>query len=155
MAMRRLLPLVALVLAGGLVLGPSLAGAQSDGQETLVVIATPLRFEFVDLGRSGQSPGDIVLVKDALWDESQATRVGTNWLECTHDFRTVAICTAVSRIDGRGSLTGTGAVDITARRITFPVTGGTGDFQNVTGEVHATLGEETDRLEFHLSGVRP
>jgi hypothetical protein len=154
--MRRLLPPLALVLVGGLVLGPTLAGAQTDGQETLVVVSTPLRVEFIDRGRAGESPGDVIVAKEAWWDESQTTRVGTSWFECTVDFRTVAICTAAARIDGRGWLTGSGAVDLTAQRFTFPITGGTGDFQNVTGEVHEVdLDEETQRLEFHLFGVRP
>jgi hypothetical protein len=154
--MRRLLPLLALVLVGGLVLGPTLAGAQTDGRETIVVVSTTLRVKLVDLGPAGESPGDVILAKEAWWDESQTTRVGTSWFECTLDFRTMAICTAAGRIDGRGWLTGTGAVDLTAERFTFPITGGTGDFQNVTGEVHETdLAEGTQRLEFHLFGVRP
>lgn len=154
--MRRLLPLAALVLVGGLVLGPTLAGAQSDGQETLVIVSTPLRMKLVDLGPAGESPGDVFLAKEAFWDESQATRLGTSWFECTIDFGTVALCTAAARIDGRGWLTGTGAVDLTAERFTFPITGGTGDFQNVTGEVHEMdIDQERQRLEFHLFGARP
>jgi hypothetical protein len=154
--MRRLLPLLALVLVGGLVLGPTLAGAQTDGRETLVAVSTTLRVKLVDHGPAGESPGDVILFQEALWDESQTTRLGTSWVECTLDFRTVAICTAAVKIDGRGWLTGTGAVELTVDRFTFPVTGGTGDFQNVTGEVHATsIDQETTRFEFHLFGVRP
>ena len=156
MAMRKLLPLVALVLAGGLVLGPTLAGAQSDGRETFVLVSTALRVRFLDLGPRGESPGDVFVFKDAWWDESRTTRLGTSWVECTLDFGTVAICTATGRIDGRGLLTGTGAVDVTAERYTFPVTGGTGDFQTVSGQVQETvLDQETTVLEFRLFGVKP
>jgi hypothetical protein len=154
--MRRLLPVVALVVAGGLLLAPSFAGAQTGGQETLVLISTTLRAEQIDLGASGESPGDLAVFKEALWNEAQTARVGTDWVECTADFGTAAVCTVGSRITGRGMLTGTGVVDFQAQSFVFPITGGTGDFQNVTGEVHVTFqDQEASRLVFHLSGTRP
>ena len=155
--MRRLLPLVALMLAGGLLLGPTLAGAQGDGSENLVVLSKTLRIRHVDHAPSGETPGDVFLFKYAFWDESGTNRLGTAWVECTLDFGTVAICTAAVRIDGRGWITGTGGIsNLSAPQFTFPVTGGTGDFRDVTGEVRAAaVDEETIIFEFRLGGVRP
>jgi hypothetical protein len=144
------------MLAGALFIGPSLAGAQSSGDETIVAVAKLLRVRQVDLGPSGESPGDLLIFKDALWNEAQTTRIGTDWVACTLNFGGVAVCTAGFKIQGRGSLTGSGAEDLTAANFAFPITGGTGDFRNVTGELHVafTATQEIATLTFRLSGVR-
>jgi hypothetical protein len=152
--MRKLLAPIALILVAVFIVGSvSLAGAQAEGDETLVAVSQTLRFKFIDLGRPGDSPGDFFVEKDALWNEDQTERIGTNWVKCTLDFGTAAICIAAVNVFNRGQLTGTGAVS-GAESFLFPVTGGTGDFQHVTGEVRVTfLDEETARFEFDLSGV--
>jgi hypothetical protein len=155
--MRKLLLPVALVLAGGLVFGPTLAGAQNDRGETLVVVSKTVQVKHVDLEPSGETPGDIFLFRYAFFDEPpNEPPVGTAWVKCTLHFGTVAVCTAAVRIFDRGAITGTGAIpDLRAQRFTFPVTGGTGDFQNVSGEVHArAIDERTIVFTFHLSDVR-
>jgi hypothetical protein len=153
--MRKLLALIAAVLVTGLLVGSvSPVGAQAGGDETIVVVAQSVRFKFIDLGRQGDSPGDMLIIKDAVWNEAQTERVGTDWVKCTLDFATTAVCTVVVKFNGRGTLTGTGAINFQAESFVFPVTGGTGDFQHVTGEVHVTfIAEDTTRDEFHLSGV--
>jgi dirigent-like protein len=156
--MRRLFPFVAMLLAGSLLLGPSLAGAQADGDETIVVVAKVVRFAQVDLGAAGETPGDVIVFKDALWDEAETDRVGTDWVECTLDFGTVAICNAVFRLSGRGTLASTGVADFRRQSFAVPITGGTGDFQHVTGQVQVTFQDETQEvatLRFSLSGTTP
>jgi hypothetical protein len=153
--MRKLLALIAAILVTGLLVGSvSPVGAQAGGDETLVVVAQTLRSKFIDLGRQGESPGDMFIFKEAVWNEAQTERVGTGWVKCTLDFATTAVCTVADKINGRGTLTGTGAPNLQAGSFAFPVTGGTGDFQHVTGEAHVTFtAEDTTRTEFHLSGV--
>lgn len=153
--MRKLLTLIAAVLVTGLLVGSmSPVGAQAGGDETLVVVAQTVRFKFIDLDRHGESPGDKVIIKDAVWNETQTERVGTDWIVCTLDFGTTAVCTVAVKINGRGTLTGTGAPNLQVGSFVFPVTGGTGDFQHVTGQVRVTFtAEDISRLEFHLSGV--
>jgi hypothetical protein len=147
------------MLAAGLVVGTivasmSMASAQTDGTETFTLVAKVARVEIVDVGAEGESPGDVVVIKNRLWDENQQNRVGTNWIECTRNFGAVVTCTLGVEITGRGQLTGTGFVRQTAESFDFPITGGTGDFANVSGWVHVTAQPQDQELEeFHLNNV--
>lgn len=155
--MRKLLPFVATALVAAVFVGStSLVGTAGPGEETFTVVSTLLRFKEIDVGRSGPSPGDFFIEKDTLWNEGETQRVGADWIKCTFDFANTSICTVAVKINGRGQLTGTGAVKATGPTpsFAFPVTGGTGDFRHVTGEVQVTF-EADDRatLEFHLAGT--
>jgi len=151
--LRKALPMLAVgVVAGIIIASMSIASAQT-GSETITVVAKTVKFKAVDLGTTGQSPGDLVVIKNGLWDSNQH-RVGTNWINCTQSFGEVAVCTAAVQIDGRGQLTGTGKVPLNGQSFDFPITGGTGDFSNVTGWVHVTSqGQNQELEEYHLSNV--
>jgi hypothetical protein len=149
----KLLTLATAALLVGLVGGSmTLASAQSEG-ETLTAIEKELRAKFVDLENPGPSPGDLAVAKNALWNEGETERIGTDWVQCTLNFKEVATCTVGADFFGRGNLTGTGAIDLAAESFTFPITGGTGDFQKVRGEVHVSIIDETMHVEFHLFGT--
>lgn len=141
------------VIAGLIVGSLSLASAQDSGSETLVVIAQPAREQFVDLGVEGESAGDMFVFKETLWDEDQQTRLGTSWVDCTLNFGGVAVCKGALQLEGRGHLTGTGAVRLAATSFSFPITGGTGDFANVTGWARITSIQDGERIVIHLNNV--
>lgn len=153
--MRRLLPIVATSLIAAVLIGSTaFVGSAGPGEETFIVIAKVLKAHDVDLDPAGESPGDVVVIKDALWDEGETRRVGSDWIECTLDFGTTAICTASIRISGRGNLTGTGAIDVTAQAFSFPITGGTRDFRHVTGDIRVTFeSPDVSAYAFHLRGT--
>jgi hypothetical protein len=153
---RRLLIGLLVVVLAGLATGPlAVSSAQGGGtSETLTVILKFLRFKVIDLGKAGESPGDVLIFKDALWDESETERIGTDWGECTINFGGVATCNITSSIDGRGTITGTGVVSFADEVRVMPITGGTGDFAQVSGETELTVvDEETERIVFRLFGV--
>lgn len=152
--MRRVLPIIATMLIAAAIVGTTsfVGGAGSRG-ESFTVIGRFLQAEDIDVGAPGDSPGDYFIEKDALWNEAESERVGWDVVKCTFDFGTTALCTVGVRLFGRGQLTGTGLVDASSMSFTFPVTGGTGDFRNVTGHVRVTQIKDGERLEFHLSGT--
>jgi hypothetical protein len=152
---RRLLTGVLVVVLIGLATAPlTVSSAQVGPSETLTVILTFLKFKPIDLGAPGESPGDVVLFKDALWDETQTERIGTDWGECRLNFGGVYTCNITSEIDGRGTITGTGAMSFADEERVVPVTGGTGDFRNASGEsVLTVLGPESEMIVFHLFGT--
>ena len=152
--LRKVVPMLAAgVVVGMIIASISLASTQTNGSETITVLAKTVKFKAVDLDTTGQSPGDLVVIKNALWDENQH-RVGTNWINCTQSFGDVAVCTAAVQFGDRGQLTGTGKVPLNAQSFDFPITGGTGDFSNVTGWVHVTSqGQGKELEEYHLNNV--
>lgn len=152
--MRRLLPIVATMLIAAVVVGTtSFIGGAGGGGESFTVVGRFLQAEDIDVGAPGASPGDYFIEKDALWNEAETERVGWDVIKCTFDFGTTALCTVGLRFFGGGQLTGTGVVEATSKSFTFPVTGGTGDFRDVTGYVRVTQIKDGERLEFHLSGI--
>ena len=152
--MRRLLPLVATMLIVAVVVGTTtLVGGAGSGAESFTVVSTTQHSQEIDVGAAGESPGDFFIDKSALWNEAEE-RVGSDVVKCTLDFGTTGICTVALRFFGRGQLTGTGLVDFTSQSFSFPITGGTRDFQDVTGQVRVTFeSQERATLQFHLSGT--
>jgi hypothetical protein len=146
---------ILVVVLTALVAGPmSASSAQEGPSETLTVILKFLRFKVIDVGRHGESPGDVVIFKDALFDETGTERIGTDWGECRLNFGGVYTCNITASIDGRGTITGTGAVSFAEEPRLFPITGGSGDFQQASGESELTVVDaETERIVFHLFGT--
>lgn len=152
--MRKLLPIAATMLIAAVIVGTTtFVGGAGSGGESFTIVGRFLQAENIDVGASGGSPGDYFIEKDALWNEAETERVGWSVVKCTFDFGTTALCTVGLRFFGRGQLTGTGVVDATSKSFTFPVTGGTGDFRDVTGYVRVTQIKDGELLEFHLSGT--
>lgn len=152
---RKLFTGVLVVLLLGLATVPMTASsAQVGPSETLTVILKFLKFKVIDLGAKGDSPGDLVLFKDALWNKTETERIGTDWGECTLNFGGVFTCSITSEIDGRGTITGTGAVSFAEDPRVFPLTGGTGDFDQASGEATLTaVDAQTEMVEFTLFGT--
>ena len=152
--MRRVLPIVAIALITAVVVSStSLIGGAAGGGGSFTVVSRPQQSELVDVGASCDSPCDYFIEKAALWNEAETDRVGSDVVKCTLDFGTMALCTAALRFAGRGQLTGTGLVDFTSKSFSVPITGGTGDFRHVTGQVRVTPIKDGEILEFHLSNL--
>ena len=154
--MRRLLPVVATSLIAAILVGSTaLVGTAGPGEETFTVVTKVLKAQDVDVGPAGESAGDFVVIKDAVWNDAETQRIGSDWIKCTFDFGTTAICTVAFKISGRGQLTGTGAVDLSRQSFSFPITGGTGDFRHATGDARVTFeaGGGAAVIEFHLRGT--
>lgn len=132
------------VVAGGVTM--ALATANITAPETIVVTETTLKEKFVDVGRPGPSPGDSFFDLDSLTDETDGTRVGTLRGQCTIHFGGWALCRGAFLIGDRGEIFAEGAVRFTEETTTFdvPITGGTGDFDNVRGSIHAEFTSETE-----------
>lgn len=98
----------------------------------------------IDLDGRGPQPGDYCVFRDFLVRSGR--RVGTNAVIATLQFpfteRVFTNQWEVSlKLPGRGEITAAGRVQFTEAGIrgrTLAITGGTGHFQNVRGELHLT-----------------
>jgi hypothetical protein len=138
-------------LAGGTLIAN--AGADITAPETFTVIGTTIRDRFADVGKHGFSSGDTFSSVERMTNEADDTRVGTGRIRCTVHIGPWAICVGTFAIDDRGEIIAEGMVPLSEDVTTFdvPVTGGTGDFANVRGEVHVEpLSETEERDTFEL-----
>ena len=71
--------------------------------ETLVVIQSPPRQQYVDLGAPGPSPGDLLEFASTLANQA-GTPVGDLHIACTQNFDQVAVCVGIFNLSGRGKL---------------------------------------------------
>jgi hypothetical protein len=139
-AMRtRFVSVVGLVCLLGLIGGTVVANAGADitSPETFTLVGTTIKDRFVDVGKHGFSPGDVNMFVERLTDETDAV-VGKARIQCTSHVGPWAICIGTFNITGRGEIVGEGIVPFGPDATSFdvPVTGGTGDFSNVRGEVN-------------------
>jgi hypothetical protein len=90
------------------------------------------KFTFVDVGRHGDSPGDYGVFRDAILN-SKGQRVGTIDVQCIAAY--ADHCRGSIRIAGRGQITFDGMTPLGRDPDHFAVTGGTGVFTGVGGEL--------------------
>ena len=78
--------------------------------------------------------------------------MGKTRTECTIQIGSWAICTGTVDITGRGQIVGEGMVPLAdVETFDFPITGGTGEFNNVRGEMHVEpISDTEERLTFDL-----
>ena len=150
---KRLVSVVGLVCLLGLVGGTVVANAGADitSPETFTLVGTTIKDRFVDVGKQGNSPGDLIVFVNRLTDETD-TVVGKARIECTAHIGQWAICIGTFNITGRGEIVGEGMVPLGPDTTSFdvPVTGGTGDFSNVRGEVTVTPTDTGEADAFSL-----
>ena len=155
------------------IFGVTFAGANSSkiaAEETLTLTTKQTNGQLSDIGPRGLSAGDVFSYRSALYEHGQ--KIGVENGNCGPHFPISAhhlrfLCSAVSSdIFGRGQIlsAGTFTLDVTAGAlrhgkktfasavqdsdITFAITGGTGQFQNVRGEIHAS--STSNKESFHL-----
>ncbi len=153
-----IVPVVAVVLALG---GVTLASASSDERasdgdaKVIKLFAVTVQQADLDLPPEGESLGDRFVFSDDLYREKGGEQVGTNVGECTFlrrdtDARSVSIqCLATFSLDGKGQITVQGLITFvetqtTPEPLTVAVTGGTGDFAGVGGELTVEEVSETE-----------
>ena len=114
----------------------------------------------VDVGDPGAGPGDYAVFRyDVFTQGKSPTRVGDAFVKCVTQFPPAGSqCEAVTRLPGRGDITfqGLAPQDLT-QDYALAITGGTGDFSNVRGEllIHTvSLAPLTQRFTLDLFGVR-
>jgi hypothetical protein len=149
----KLVAVAGLVCLLGVIGGTMVANAGSDitSPETFTLVGTTVKDRFADVGKPGPSPGDVVVFVDQLKDEAGAD-VGKARIQCTFHVGPWAICTAVFRITDRGDIVAAGLAPfgkLNPPPFDVAVTGGTGDFANVRGEIHVEVTKtgERDTLE--------
>jgi hypothetical protein len=139
----------------GVIGGTVVANARTSitSPESFTVIGTQTKGKGVDVGKKGPSPGDSFFFVEQLTDEEGAD-VGKARIECTQHVGPWAICTGTFDITDRGEIVGAGMVpfgpNVDMPLFDVPVTGGTGDFANVRGEVHVEPTETGERDTFDL-----
>ena len=137
-----LVTLAAVLLAVAITALASATGRDSDhrGVEVLKLDFANVSVTEADLGREGFSQGDRITLLDTLFEGGE--RVGELGVDCVVvdlDGQTgaTAQCLATATLSG-GQITAQGLISFTddpIQRFTLAVTGGTGDYRTVGGEV--------------------
>ena len=145
----------ATLLLGAMVVGTTLTVASAGGNEVeLRFRAKTTEQTFLDLGEKGDSLGDQFIFHDVLRQAGQ--RVGHDGGVCTltsvEGGQAQCLVTAYlseGQITIQGLIVETGQ---TPERFTFAVTGGTGQYEGASGEVHVIQMTETQaRIIIHLA----
>ncbi len=144
-----------LALVGVLGMGVASASDSARSASTLnfQVVVRDADLTYVDVGPAGDSVGDMLVRNSPLFNRSNTRRVGRSPISCVIvDLQRPPRCNADARLR-RGTIALQG--ELGQPRFLFAVTGGTGAFQNASGEAHGTvLAPDRVRLTFHLRGVR-
>ena len=134
--------------------GQSVSIESHEGGQTIRVRDVTINEKFINVDGRGFQPGDYDVFRTALMKNGR--RVGILLGKCTVQFpsnrRTfTSQCDASATFFRRGEITFAGRVQYTENEPdpdpTLAITGGTGHFQNVRGEVHVT---SRTSLVFHL-----
>ncbi|MDH5224778.1 MAG: dirigent protein [Actinomycetota bacterium] len=141
---------IAIAVATGLLLAavaigtiPAGAGA---GPTVITVVERATTDKVIDVGRRGDSPGDLLTFANRLFDETNTTKVGRDQGSCIRISRNRGLwqCSWTSFLEG-GSLTVEGPF-FDDRESDLAITGGTGAYSAATGSMH--LGFRDDPAEF-------
>jgi len=122
---------------------PAITGAQTPTTHDITVREKVRLVKFVHVkpGKSGDrlGPGDRVITKQALFDESNA-EIGAFFTDCVsigpaaQVFKATLQCTSTYRLRD-GQIVTTGVVRLSASGIRFPIVGGAGAYSSARGEV--------------------
>ena len=130
-----------------------------EGGQTLIVREREVRSKFINVDGSAFGPGDYFLFKNRLL--RKGVRVGRDNIMCTFHFpateqRATLLCEGTFTFNGTGGIR-RGKVEV-AGTFSFgpnapetqaiPITGGTGHYQNVRGEIHVPT--EGNTVVLHL-----
>ncbi len=131
---------------------PAEAGAVAPD---LQVTAKPWTEYFVDNGPRGESPGDKFGFTEKLFQHGE--RVGRDAVECTVKRVTrrsfTMQCVGTMTMRGRGQITIQGAItfsETSGDSFSLAVTGGTGEFSGVNGEMVVVDRDGPDRYKFYF-----
>lgn len=137
--MRRKLALVVagLMVAGGGVIASFVASPSATAATTLTVIEHYGKNTFVDLGKPGYSRGDLSTFHNKIYDEADATRVGSDQGTCTvistkqHSWE----CVFTVFVEGGNSSITVETPFYDFKNSVGAVTGGTGTYSGASGTI--------------------
>jgi len=140
-----------IVIAAGGIAGARASSDSAQGQTMTVVQRAPDQ-AFQDFGPPGPTPGDILVFRSDLFDETNTTPLGDLHIQCVLNFGNKAVCVGIFSFTGRGQL----AVDALPEfplPVTGIVTGGNGEFQRTRGQADIEPQPDgTTVITFHLFG---
>ena len=117
--------------------------------QTLVVVERETNGKFIDVDGQGFTNGDYVMFRDDLFNRNETKKIGFDTVQCIFAFRN-ALCTGSFWFEGKGQITGSGLAP-DARKFVIPITGGSGRYANVRGDVLIEeLRGNRSRLTFRL-----
>ena len=134
-----------LIVAGGV----TVASASSDitTAKTIHFLARQTSFSFVDVGKKGFSFGDYYVATEDLLQAGK--KIGHDAFKCTFVSDADTLCEA-AYVLAKGQITTQGDVLPPARHFNVAVTGGTGIYQNVRGQLTVVPGPRGAEETFHL-----
>jgi allene oxide cyclase-like protein len=122
----------------------------------VVALATSIN-DFVDIGPTGPSPGDVYVFTDTLvkpHDENQALGRAEGRCNLINPDEGRFECTIVSSLPD-GTITTDGMlVNVPGTASVGAITGGTGAYRNSRGEATLLLGTNRHEVRFVLTGLR-
>jgi hypothetical protein len=121
--------------------------AQVTTPMTIHVVERATTDKVVDIGRPGDSTGDVLTFHNELFDATNTEKVGNDQGECTRisPVHGTWECRWIAWLDGMGALTVEGSFNDN-HGTTLAITGGTGIFANARGTMR--LGFRDDPAEF-------
>jgi hypothetical protein len=138
------------LIAGGLAATALASGSgdeQGDRVKTIVLTGKRTNVEPIDLGKKGDSPGDMLVGGVDLFQN--AKKVGHTRFTCVFNFPPDVMCTNHSRLPG-GQLISQQLGDLTKPVVVEPIVGGTGEFRSARGEVRVEFAGEEAKLTIRL-----
>jgi len=148
--MRRYLVTTACLTLAGVALGVGAASGAGDASTTLTITQRTPQAAALDLGSQGPSPGDVLIFRSALFDETNTERVGSLHITCTQSFGARHVCRGIFVLTGRGRLS-VDALPEFPLPTTGIVNGGTNEFERARGEAHIKPQPDgTTLIKFHL-----
>ncbi len=157
--------LVVLAAGGAALAATSGSSSQAAATQTLKVFSVTVQQEFVDANLDGPAPGlgDQFVFSDDLFTQKGGEKIGVDGGVCTivrlddHGNTTTAECAVTGELHG-GQIAVQGLITFVgeggAGTFVLPVTGGTGIYKNVRGQVTVEELSETEaNLTFELIGA--
>ena len=157
--MRKKLALVAagLLVAGGGVIASLVASPAASAATTLTVVEHAVTDHVTDIGKAGLSPGDLLTFHNKVYDEADATVVGSDQGSC------IRITKFLSSMKGSWECQWTTFLESGASSITVEtpfydtglgvgaITGGTGSYVGASGSLDLSCSETECTFTFNLS----
>lgn len=149
---------VAAAIAAGGVAAASAGTAANTGSETIKVVTRDQATNFVDNAPSGDSVGDIGIFDQTISRGGRPYGHGALYFVETHKAATESddsFEATGSFILPRGEISAQGQIRAQARRVTIPITGGTGAYRDVRGYITSINNQTGSTTVLHLIGVEP
>jgi hypothetical protein len=150
----RKLGIAGLVVALGAVafgIGVASAGSGISSPVSITVVEHASTDKVVDVGKKGDSTGDILTFHNDVYDETDTAKAGTDQGQCTRMSPKEGTweCWWTTSLEG-GQITIEGPYLDASNTVSAAVTGGTGAYENVRGTMEATCAGSECTMTFSL-----